>query len=141
MSSEDSKEIIQKFYKFFNEVKLDQLFDLIAEDIVHEFNYQENYGKAAFIKFMEYSVHHYDEQVDNVIYMVSDNGRQVTTKFTTHGKYKTTDSTLIPAHNQQYTIAVVNYFEIDEGKIIRANCYFNENEIIKQLGATAEEVQ
>jgi len=142
MSQESSTEIVQKFYQYFNETKTDELFDLFSENCIHELNYHTEYGKEKIIEYIEYSYAHYDEKIHDLVIMSSSEGKYVTAKFITKGIYQTTDSSLIPARDQPYTLEVVNYFEIEDGKIIKGSCYFDEKSLEMQLRgeSTSEEL-
>jgi len=140
MSSEIAKELVLKFYQYFNETKTDELFALFDDNFVHEFNYRKTHGKGALINHINHSYTHYDEKIHDLIIMVSDDGKHITTKFVARGIYKVTDDSLIPANNQEYRIDVINYIEIDNGTITRGQCYFDEAMLEAQLKGECVEI-
>jgi steroid delta-isomerase-like uncharacterized protein len=125
---------IQNFYQYFNASQLDKLYALVANNVVHEMNYGGAVaGKEAFIQFMQDSKKHYDEKVENIIMMVSEDGRHVSTKFKVKGKYLQTDVSNIPAKGQNYELTALNYFELENGKIVKAQCWYDEGDFKKQV--------
>lgn len=134
MANQQSKTVIENFYHYFNNANLESLFSLIAEDIENQINFGEVMkGKNKAIEFMRYNMEHYDERANNYTYMVSDDGRYITVKLEVTGKYIKTDASNIPAIGQNYQLKVINYFEVENNQIIKAECYFDEAELFKQL--------
>lgn len=134
MSGQQSKTIIENFYHLFNSANLEKLFSLIADDIENEINYGGIMkGKAKAIEFMKYNMEHYDERVNECTYMISQDGRHITVKLNVSGKYIKTDQSNIPATGQRYELDVINYFEVENNQIIKAECYFDEPALFKQL--------
>jgi len=130
----NAQEVIKDFYKYFNEAASDKLFALIADDIVHQINYGEvMFGKDEFIKYVTTSMNHCKEHVTDCILMTGENNRSVAAKFTTIGKYFHTDQSAIPAKGQNYELSVINYFEVENGKIVTARCWYDENAWIQQV--------
>ncbi|MBS0288168.1 MAG: nuclear transport factor 2 family protein [Proteobacteria bacterium] len=134
MLREKSQKLIEEFYKHFNAKDLDKMYAMLSDNVQHEMNdggMQK--GKAAFVKMIQDSTKNYQENVDNVIYMVSDDGKHVATKFTFKGKYISTDESNIPAKGQSYQANAINYFDIENGKIVTAMCWYNHQDWIKQV--------
>lgn len=130
---ENTQKIVADFYQFFNASELDKLFSLIDDDVIQEFNYVKTFGKDNFIKFMTTSKINYDEQVGDYILMVSLDGRCATTYFKVKGKYNHTDDSALPANGQSYELMVINYFEIQNNKIVKGCCWFNEEDWVRQV--------
>jgi steroid delta-isomerase-like uncharacterized protein len=134
MTRENSQKLIENFYANFNALELDKMVAVLSEDVKHEMNKGGlEKGKAAFSEMMKKSTKHYNEKVGNVIYMVSDDGKHVATKFEFTGKYISTDDSQIPAKNQPYQGTAINYFEIENGKITYTASWYDENEWKKQI--------
>jgi steroid delta-isomerase-like uncharacterized protein len=134
MAREQSQKLVENFYNYFNALELDKIYTLVSDDVKHEMNNSGiEKGKAAFIEMMKKSTKHYREKVENVVYMVSDDGKNVATKFDFKGNYISTDESQIPAKNQPYQASAINYFEIENGKITYAACWFNEDDWKKQV--------
>lgn len=134
MNCKKAQEVVEDFYKYFNASELDKLFGLIDDNIVHQINYGKvMFGKDEFIKYVTSSLQHCEEQVTDCILMTSENNRSVAAKFTTKGKYLHADESAIPAKGQNYELSVINYFEIENGKIVNARCWYDENAWIQQV--------
>jgi len=136
MNADNNKKIISAFYKLYNAGNFEQLFELVADDVVHQFNFDEKiHGIEAFKDIIMTNSKHYDEKIESVDYMSNEDGSKITTKFIVNGLYKVTDSSGIPASNQMYTLTVFNYIEIKNGKIVKGHSLFDENEFQKQVSA------
>lgn len=134
MNNQKSKAIVESFYQYFNSSNLEKLFSLISEDIENQINYNSIMkGKEKAIEFVKYNMVHYDEKASDYTYMMSDDGRHVTVKLQVSGKYIKTDKSNIPAKGQNYQLKVINYFEIKNNQIVKAECYFDEAELLRQL--------
>lgn len=133
MSITKAEEIIKNFYTYFNNCELDKLFSLIDENVVFEINYIKSSGLVTYKEYISTSKKHYDERIDDYLFMVSPDGKSVTTKFIVKGKYIATDQSAIPATGQSYQLAVVNYFEIEDDKITKGGCWFDDNAWIEQV--------
>lgn len=132
-SNENSKTIIENFYRYFNNAELEKMVSLFSEDITHEINHGGiKRGKEEVFKHLKYSGEHYKEQVSDFVYMISDDGRYITVKFTVNGKYLKTDESNIPATGQNYVLDVFNYFEIKNDKIVDAKCFYDEAALMNQ---------
>ena len=138
MTQQQSQKLIEDFYAAFNAKQLDKLFALLSDDVKHEMNDSGVMkGKAAFKQLMQDSVKYYDEQVSNPIFMVSEDGKHVSTRFTFKGRYISTDESQIPATGQPYQATAINYFEIENGKITTAICWYNNKDWMKQVSKVA----
>ncbi len=134
MNQKDAQRLIETFYTLFNAKDLDKLYALIDDNIEFAMNEdQPEKGKAAFIKMMQQVTTDYHEQVDNVIYMLSADGKNVATTFHFKGKYVHTDASQIPATGQTYANNAFNYFEVHNNKIIKAIGFYNHAQWLKQV--------
>lgn len=135
-SRETSKKIIENLYNYFNSSDLESLFSLVSENVSQEINNNGvKLGKEEIIKYQKYSREHYKEQVSNLVYMISDDGRYVSVRFVVNGEYLKTDESKIPATGQTYALDIFNYFEIRNNQIVDAKCFYDEASFIKQLRA------
>lgn len=134
MSRAESQKIAAHFYQYFNASELDKLFLLISKDISHEINHGGIIsGKDAFIDHITTNKKHYDEHVHDLIFMVSDDARYVAVKFNVRGKYILTDASQIPAKGQTYKLSALNCFEIENGQIIHATGWYDEDAWLRQV--------
>lgn len=133
-SVQGTEKIVRDFYDAYNAADISKLAVLIDDArFVHQMNYEQVKGKDKFLRYIAESKKNYSEPVKNYIVMVSDDGRFATTKFVLHGKYLATDDSAIPAHGQNYTLSVLNFFEIQHGKIVKASAWFDEKSWEKQV--------
>lgn len=138
MSQQNSQKLIEDFYAAFNAKKIDKMVSFVSDDVVFDMNDEElQKGKEAFLNMIKDSVKNYQENVENVVYMVSKDGKHVATKFTFKGKYITTDKSNIPAKGQPYEATAFNYFDIENDKIISARCWYNQKDWLKQVSKAA----
>jgi len=138
MQREQSKNIIENFYHYFNTENLEKLFTLISDEIENEINFEPMMkGKEKALEYMQYNMEHYNEKAHDYIYMISDDGRYVSVNLKVSGKYLKTDKSNIPALGQSYHLNVVNIFELKNNQIIKAKCYFNEDDLLQQLKKSA----
>lgn len=134
MIQSPAEKIVENFYHYFNSSQLENLYALISDDITHEINYGGiEKGKAKFIEHIVSTKRHFDEHLYDIIFMSSKDDKHVTTKFKVKGKYIYTDPTFIPANGQQYELSVINYFEIEQGKIITGKCWFDQHDFEGQI--------
>lgn len=133
-TKENLQSIIENFYRYFNNEDLPSLLALIADDVTREINHDGvEKGKQNAAEYFTHSFEHYKEQVSDVLYMTSDDGRFVTAKFVVNGQYLKTDESGIPATGQKYKLDVFNYFEIRHNQIVDAKCFFDEAKLMEQL--------
>jgi len=131
-----TKEIIQKYYHYFNEEHLEQFITLLDDEVVHDINQGEcQRGKEQFIEFMQRMNHHYQEKMRNIVVMVSEDGKHAAAEYIVDGKYLATDAGLPEAKGQAYSLPGGAFFEIKKGKIARVTNYYNLNDWIKQVSA------
>ena len=133
-TAQETQKIIKDFYDAYNAGKIINLAALIDDDhFVHQINYEKIPGKDKFLQYIADNKKNYAEPIDHYILMTSTDGHYATTQFTLHGKYLHTDDSAIPAHGQQYTLAVMNFFEIENNKIVKASVWFDEKDWEKQV--------
>lgn len=136
MDRENSINIVNSFYSLFNDLKLDELSNLISPNIKLSMNMHDpSYGKEEFMTYMNDSTHYFDEKVSEIVIMASEDGRYISSKFVFSGTYISTDPFLgVKASGQSYSFEAHNYFTIDDnGLITEAACFYNENALVKYL--------
>jgi steroid delta-isomerase-like uncharacterized protein len=134
MPKSETKKTIEQFYQYFNAREMDNLYALIADNVTHQINYHDELaGKEAFKSYMVENQHYFQEFVTDPIFMFSEDGHHATIKFTVKGKYLITDASKIPAHGQSYELVALNYFEVNNGKIVKARCWYDENDWKRQV--------
>lgn len=134
MIQSPAEKIVENFYHYFNSSQLEKLYALISDDITHEINYGGiEKGKEKFIEHIVLTKKHFEEHLYDFVIMASKDDRSVTTRFKVKGKYIHTDPSFMPAKGQTYELTVMNYFEIEHGKITAGRCWFDENEFQRQV--------
>ncbi len=135
MPKAQTQKIIENLYQYFNAAEMDKVLSLVSDDFTLEVNYGGLIsGKEAYKKHLiDNKLKYYDEHVDSYILMISEDGRHATTKLFVKGRYNNTDSSLIPAKGQNYQLTAINYFELENGKIVKASCWFDDNDWVRQV--------
>ncbi len=128
MSVSKTYELIENFYSYFNSSRFIELFSLMDDRIVQEINYVQTIGKNNVIENITSNKKYYNEKISNLIIMISENGCNASAQFTVNGEYLKTDDTAISASGQKYQLSVLNYFEIENNKIIKGCCFFDDDE-------------
>lgn len=102
--------------------------------MIHDINQgKREVGKHAFRDFLGSMDSRYDEQVRDLVVMVSDDDQRASAEFRIDGVYKATAPGLPPAKRQKYALPVGAFFELRAGKIQRVTNYYNLNDWIAQV--------
>jgi steroid delta-isomerase-like uncharacterized protein len=114
------------------------MLDALSDMVVHDVNQGgRRVGKAAFREFLAHMDRCYQEQLEGIVVMASDDGTRASAEFLVKGRYKATDSDLPPAAGQTYSLAAGTFFEIAEGRITRVTTYYNLQDWIAQISKAA----
>ena len=134
MSQAQSEQLIQCYYRAFNEGDMTTFLGLLTEDVVHDINQGgRETGKAAFAAFMERMNRHYKEQLVDMVIMVNAAGDRAAAEFVVLGEYQSTDPGLPEAAGQRYRLPAGAFFEIKDNKVARISNYYNLNDWIAQV--------
>ena len=101
---------------------------LLSDDIIHDINQgSRQQGKAAFEKFLDKMDRAYDEEIKDLVVMVSQDGQKAAAEFSVHGTYVKTDPGLPEARGQKYVITAGAFFDVDpeKKKVLRVSTYYN----------------
>ena len=127
-------ELIQSYYKAFNEKRFKDMLGLLTDDVIHDTNQGgRSVGKEAFTVFLGEMDTFYDEFLDNMVIMTSADGKRASAEFICNGTYKSTCEGLPPAKGQKYRLPVGCFFEVKGDKISRVTNYYNMNDWLKQV--------
>lgn len=127
-------DLIKSYYDAFNSKDMTLFFSLLSDDVIHDINQGPvEVGKNAFMNFMHKMNTCYEEQVENLHIMVSEDDAYAAARFDVRGKYLKSDGTLPKAKGQTYFIRVNGFFEIANGKITRVTTYYNLTDWIRQV--------
>ncbi|WP_305857017.1 ketosteroid isomerase-related protein [Balneatrix alpica] len=136
MSQAKTAALIARYYQAFNEGDMHTFLSLLHDDVVHDVNQGERrQGKARFAEFMSHMNHCYQEQIRDLVIMVSEDGRRASAEFCVHGRYLNSDSDLPAAQGQQYVLPAGAFFAIHQGQIARITNYYNLQDWLQQVSA------
>lgn len=131
-------DLIARYYDAFNKGDHQTMLSCVAETIAHDVNQgARRIGKAAFTEFNAHMDQCYQEQLENIIIMASDDGKNAAAEFIVNGVYKSTDEGLPAANGQTYRLPAGAFLEVSEGKITRITTYYNLQDWINQVSKTA----
>jgi steroid delta-isomerase-like uncharacterized protein len=131
-------ELVQRYYAAFNRGDAATMLDALSNTVVHDVNQGgKRVGKAAFREFLAHMDRCYQEQLEDIVVMASDDGTRASAEFLVKGRYKATDSDLPPATGQTYALAAGTFFEIAEARITRVTTYYNLQDWIAQISKAA----
>jgi steroid delta-isomerase-like uncharacterized protein len=133
-----SLQLIERYYAAFNKSDSIGMLDCLSEYIAHDVNQgSRRNGKAAFKEFLAHMDRCYQEQLEKIVIMASEDGTRAAAEFIVQGTYKATDSDLPPATGQTYTLPAGTFFDITEGKITRVTTYYNLQDWLAQISKAA----
>jgi steroid delta-isomerase-like uncharacterized protein len=130
--------LIRRYYDCFNRGDIAGMMDCVTDDLVHDVNQGERRtGKDRFHSFCERMAHHYQEELEDIVVMASEDGHRAAAEFNVRGVYKATDSGLPPATGQTYVLPAGTFFAVRDGRIARVTTYYNLTEWILQVSKSA----
>lgn len=133
--SQIATDLINRYYRAFNDGNMTVFLDLLTADVVHDINEGgRETGREAFAVFMERMNRHYRERLTDIVVFASADGRRAAAEFVVNGEYLRSDEGLPEAKGQRYTLPAGAFFEIRDGKIARVTNYYNLQNWIKQVG-------
>jgi steroid delta-isomerase-like uncharacterized protein len=132
-----AQQLLKDYYYAFNTEKDGALLGLLSESVIHDINQGgREIGKAAFREFLQRMRRCYQEQISELVYTTTEDGKRAATEYVVTGKYLQSDEGLPTAHGQTYRLAGGAFFEIDgAGKIGRVTNYYNLQDWLRQVGA------
>ncbi len=129
-----SVQLIETYYKHFNDLQFDKMVSLLDDNVVHEVNEgQPQVGLETFKKFMGVMDEHYQEQVKELHVFSTKDPQRFAAEFYIDGVYKKTQEGLPVAKNQKYYIRVGAFFEVKNNKIVRVTNHYNLAHWIKAV--------
>ena len=128
------KEIIESYYRRFNQGDYEGMLELLDDMVVHEPSQGEaRKGRDKFREFLRHMEECYQEQVLDPVIFYNADGSRAAAEFMLEGKYLKTDGDLPPAEGQRYRLRVGAFFEIAGGKITRVSNHYNLQSWIAQV--------
>ncbi len=130
-----SEALLRRYYASFNAADWPAMLDCLTEDVAHDVNQgARETGRPAFAAFLARMERCYRERVEDLVVMLSPDGRRGAAEFTIHGTYLVADEGLPPAHGQGYVLPVGAFFEIRGGRIARVTNTYNLQNWLRQVG-------
>ncbi|TNC72951.1 ketosteroid isomerase-related protein [Rubellimicrobium roseum] len=131
-----ARELVEAYYAAFNRDDAEGMLACLSEDVAHHVNQGGiREGRETFRAFLAHMDRCYEERLEDVVVMASDDGTRAAAEFTVHGLYKATDEGLPPARGQTYVLPAGAFFAIRDGKIARVTTYYNLADWTAQVGA------
>jgi len=132
--ADETLALIERYYTAFNAGDVDAMVACVAEDIIHDVNQGERrQGRERFHAFCARMEHHYREQLEDIVIMVSADGGRAAAEFNVSGSYLETEPGLPPATGQRYVLPAGTFFAIRDGAIARVSTYYNLTDWIMQV--------
>lgn len=129
-----TEQLIKDYYGAFNSQQWEKMLGFLTDNVRHDVNQGDaEIGKEKFKAFLGVMDKHYEEQVVDLVVMVSKDQNRAAAEFVIDGKYKVTQEGLPPAKGQKYKIPVGAFFDVKNGKIARVTNYYNLKEWIAQV--------
>jgi steroid delta-isomerase-like uncharacterized protein len=120
----------------FNRGDAEGMLALLAEDVEHHVNQGGiRYGKHLFREFLAHMDRCYEERLENLVVMASEDGTRAAAEFTVTGRYKATDEGLPEARGQTYSIPAGTFMAIRGGRIARVTTCYNLADWTAQVSA------
>ena len=134
MSRADTVALVGRYYDAFNRGDVEGMLACVADDVIHDVNQGERrVGKDRFKAFNARMAHNYQERLEGIVVMVSEDGKRAAAEFNVHGVYKNTDEGLPAASGQTYVLPAGTFFEVKGGKIVRVTTYYNLTDWLLQV--------
>jgi steroid delta-isomerase-like uncharacterized protein len=135
-----SRELIERYYRAFNQGDRAGMLALLSEDVIHDINQgAREQGKPAFRAFLEHMDACYREQLQQIVIMSERERDHDCTRFAAEfvvvGEYLKDDTGLPPATGQHYELPAGAFHEVRDGQISRVTTYYNLQAWLTQVGA------
>ncbi len=132
----ETRELIDAYYKAFNDGDSEGMLALLTEDVAHDVNQGERRtGKQAFRDFNAKMTRCYAERLTDIVVMVAEDGQRAAAEFTVNGFYIATDEGLPEAANQRYVLPAGAFFEVRDDLIARVTTYYNLTDWMARIEA------
>lgn len=120
------KNIIENYYKAFNNADYQTMLSFLDESIAHEINQgSTQVGIENFKKFLAHMENCYKEHLEDIVVMDAGDGKHYSAEFLVNGEYLKTDGDLPKANGQKYKLKAGTFFEVSNNKIKRVTTYYN----------------
>lgn len=131
---QETAALIRRYYDAFNAGDYDAMLACLTDDVIHDVNQGERrQGKDKFAAFNDRMAQHYKERLEDIVVMVSRDGKRAAAEFNVIGTYLRTDPGLPEAKGQTYRLPAGAFFAVRDGKIARVTTYYNLTDWIAQV--------
>lgn len=119
-------ELVQQYYKYFNNQDLKGMLSMVDDNILHEPNQSASRtGINKFKEFLEKMDECYEEKLTDIIFYSEHTGRKFACEFIVNRKYKNGEEGLPEARGQSYILPASAFLTIENGKISRVATNYN----------------
>jgi steroid delta-isomerase-like uncharacterized protein len=126
--------LIRRYYDAFNAGDHAGMIACLSDDVIHDPNQGERReGIERFKAFNARMAHNYEEKLEGIAVMVSQDGTRASAEFNVHGKYLNSEEGLPAAKGQKYVLPAGTFFAVRDGKITRVTTYYNLTDWILQV--------
>jgi steroid delta-isomerase-like uncharacterized protein len=130
--------LLERYYRAFNAGDSDGMLACLAAGVMHDVNQGERRtGIDKFRAFNARMAHCYHERLEDIVLLISLDGRRAAAEFNVHGVYRNTDEGLPPASGQTYVLPAGTFFAIENGRISRVTTYYNLTDWLMQVTGEA----
>jgi conserved hypothetical protein, steroid delta-isomerase-related len=127
--------MLDTYYQAFNDGDRETMFSLLSSDVIHDLNQGgRETGIDAFRAFMDRMDRCYEETLEDIVILTSEDGTRASAEFNVRGRYLSTDEGLPEATGQTYLIPAGAFFNLHDGKITRITMYYNLQQWLEQIG-------
>lgn len=134
MGKTQTVQLIERYYEAFNAGDWDGMLACLAQDVLHDVNQgSRREGKAAFTEFLGKMQHSYQEKLEGIVVMASEDGTRAAAEFNVVGKYLEAEEGLPPANGQTYRLPGGTFFAVRDGLITRVTTYYNLTDWLTQV--------
>ena len=126
MSRADTLALLSRYYAAFNAGDWAGMLDCLSDDVTHDINQGERQvGKAAYAAFLGHMERCYQERLEQIVLVASEDGARAAAEFVVHGAYLATDEGLPAANGQTYLLPAGAFIAVADGKIARLTMTYN----------------
>lgn len=134
MSKEATKKLVEDYFSAFNQADKAAMLQCVSEDIRHDVNQGGvRVGKDLFSEFYDHMQRCYQENLTDMVVMVSEDGSRASAEFIVNGTYLNDDEGLPQANKQTYKLPAGTFFAVENDKISRVTTYYNLEDWIAQV--------
>lgn len=134
-AKEQTVALVKTYYDALNKKDMNLFFSIMSNDVIHDINQgASETGITKFKTYMKKTNNSFDENLSEILIMVSNDGKHAAAQWVDHGVYyKDYPGMKIHATNQKFTLNGGHFFEIHDGKLSRVTTYYNDTNFMEQI--------